>query len=368
MSGNDGGSRTPTRNDTDWFTDAAQLTPPADVVKPAVLDPDTLPPTVDSIDGHAEAHDTGAAPLTGKDEWNADQVRKALAGDEAGLNAFQRLAQSGRLAADPELLPNLAALATNPRDPRFPLEGIDPQLILSQVVRAIDNPLRVKQGCGRGTCGAGTLQYMLTRKRPAELVRLVDGLTRHGSEVAMRSGAKLTLPPTAVERDDSGRVDVDRLFQSALMNRGTLMSWLFDYDNQKDEDTFAAAIQGSSQMPTSGVKNVWADLTGESLTAKTAYLGGGEELAKEVTAALTKGGMVPVLLTWSSSTSFHFLVAEKVERGSSGEITAVYLRNPMGQDAGAGGPPRTPRPEGGGRISMKLSDFAAHLVGAVLND
>jgi hypothetical protein len=350
-------SDSPSKNDTDWFTDADQLKPPSDFVRPEVSDPDRPPP--------AGASAGGAGQLTGETAALAAVVRSALGSDEAGVHAFDRLTKS-RLAASAPLFQNLASLATTGRDPRFALEGIDPWLILSQVVRALDNPLRVKQGSGRGTCGAGTLEYMLLRRHPAELVRLVDGLTRHGGEIDMRSGATLTLPSTAVPRDDSGRVDIYRLFQSSIMNRATAMSWIFDYDNENDEDTFLSAMQGDSRMPLSGFTRVWAELTGEELDAKSSMLFGREELANEVATALGKGGLVAVIMTWSSDTSFHFLCAEKSERGPGGEPSKVYMRNPRGDDAGTGRPTRTALPGGGGRISMAFPDFASVIAGAAV--
>ncbi len=364
---------------TGYFTDAADLT--SDVPAP-VADPDR-PRTEDSIDGPGATLPAAASTLLAGlavsapgpdaqfDAFQADRahllaaVRAALASDAPAAGAFDRLVQSSRIDAESALLPGIAALASRPRTPALMENGIAPELVLSQVVRHFDDPLRVTQGYGRGTCGAATLEYLLLRAHPAEFVRLVDGLTGLDGKVDLRSGGSLELLPTAVARDDSKRVDVDRLFQSALMAHATAMSWIFDYDNTKDDGSFWAEVAGNSRAPIEGLASLYARITGEPWKPVETEGSAATGVAEAVAAATARGTLIPVLTAFSGPGSLHWLTVEKVDPASAGRRT-VCLRNPWGSDDGSGPPERWPLPEGGGRIAMELGTFTGILRGAVM--
>jgi len=247
------------------------------------------------------------------------------------------------------------------------LSGIDPNLVLAQLVRHLDNPLRVTQGRGRGTCGAATMEYLLLRDEPAEVVRLVDGLTGTAQQATTRGGGTLPLPATAISRDDSGRVDLDRLFQSALMNHATSMSALFDYDNTKDHGDFWSAIQGNSLVPVSGFVSVYDALTGEPHRAEsTGSIDAGGVMT--LLSLATEHGERPAVLTaFGGPQALHWLALEKLDPAPTAEGKRwVYLRNPWGEDDGTGDPTRWPLPDGGGRIGIERDVFAGILRGAVL--
>jgi hypothetical protein len=171
------------------------------------------------------------------------------------------------------------------------------------------------------------------------------------------------MPRTAIPRDDTGRVDIDRLFQSTIMNHATIMSWLFDYDNPKDDETFWSAVKGSSQMPIWGFSKMYEDILGETRTSVSRASRPRDELADVVAAEVARGDRVPVILEFSS---YHWLNVEWVVRGSDGRPVAWVLRNPWGWDEGEGDPPRESMPEGGGRILMKAADFMNALFAAVV--
>jgi hypothetical protein len=141
------------------------------------------------------------------------------------------------------------------------------------------------------------------------------------------------------------------------------MSWLFDYDNAEDDETFWAAVKGSSQMPIWGFTNIYEDVLGETRTSVSRASRPRDEIADIVSAEVAKGDRVPVILEFSS---LHWLSVEWVERSSNGQPVAWVLRNPWGWDEGDGVPPRQPLPEGGGRVRMKAADFTNALVGAVV--
>ncbi|WP_437927341.1 peptidoglycan-binding domain-containing protein [Sorangium sp. So ce291] len=349
----------PSRTDQGYFPDASKL---PQVVPGAEPDPDSPPPAVDSVDDRPAT--TVSAALAADRSARLVEVRRALGGDARALAALDRLLAAGRLHTG-ALLPNLGAMAGVRRDPRLVLEGgIDPHLVLAQAIRHVDNPLRVKQGACHGTCGAGTMEYVLLRVDPAEFVRILDGITREAGEVTLRSGRVLRMPRNAILRDASGRVDIDRLFQSALMNHATAMSWIFDYDNPADNDSFWAALGGDSRVPLGNFTSLFQDILGGSYTSVSSLLRSGASVADDVAGAMGRGEKVPILLKWEGG--YHWVAAEKIERGADGKPTSVILRNPAGSDSCKGAPPRAPLPEGCGRFRMRYADLAANIHGATL--
>jgi peptidoglycan hydrolase-like protein with peptidoglycan-binding domain len=353
--------RTPPRaevpNDAAYFIDGNEL--PV-VGNAAADDPDFPPPAVDQIKPLVAA----GTPLAADRREMFSRIRDTLGEDAAANAAFSRILATGRFHSG-KLLPNLATLATTKRHPELMLEGgIDADLLVRQVVRHVDNPLRVQQGMGRGTCGAGVIEYLLLRHDLSEFVRLIDGITGFSGEAKLRSGRTITMPRTAIPRDKTGRVDIDRLFQSTIMNHATIMSWLFDYDNPADDESFWAAVKGSSQMPIWGFAQVYEDILGQTRSSISRVSQSPEELMDAVAVEAARGNRVPVILQFSS---LHWLNVEWVVRGADGRPASWVLRNPWGWDEADGDPPREPMPEGGGRVRMKTADFMNALFAAVVN-
>ena len=344
----------PSRTDEGFFEDAAGL--PNTNPEP-VADPDSPSPDKSTTKG---------APLSADRQGMVAALRRALGAldeDKSGIAALERLLAAGRLSAGP-LLPNLVAMANMPRNPALMLEaGIEPALLLAQTVRHVENPLRSQQGFGRGTCGAGVLQYLLLRVDPAEFVRLLDGITREAGQVQSRGGRKLILPHSAIARDNSERVDIDRMFQSTLMNHASSMSWIFDYDNPNDDDTFWAAVRGNSQVTVWGFASLYQDLLGVSFASATIMSRSRSELCELAVSRALKGEKVPVIIKFNE---YHWLSVEWVERGRDGKPVALVLRNPWGQDDAKGPPRRTALPEGGGRVRITYEDFEANVFGVVV--
>jgi hypothetical protein len=374
-------STEPGRTDVGYFTDADQL----DAGAPAPAPEPDAPPPADTVDAPSAATTEDPATLFASANMVVDlpcqgaqaeaihaerarlvaELGAALAGNAAAKAAFDRLVASGGIDVQLDLLPRLADLARAPRAPALVLGGVEATGVLDQVVRHLDNPLRVSQGRGHGTCGAATMEYLLLRADPAELVRLVDGLTGLEQKASTRSGSSLALMPTSIPRDDSGRVDVDRIFQSALMNHATMMSWLFDYDNREDHNDFWSTIHGNSRVPLGGFCSLYKSVRGASYTGVPASDGAGEDLAHRIDAVTAGGERVAVLVSFTGPDALHWVAVEKIADGPENKRW-VYLRNPWGEDDGSGPPPRWPLPEGGGRVGMVYGDFAAILHGAVL--
>jgi len=346
----------PTSHDQAYFIDADQLVGPN---PSAVDDPDSPPPARDA----AAPLVARGTPLSGDRAAAFTEVRKKIEDNQPACAALDRLLAAGRFHKG-SLLPNLLEMARFPRNPELLVQaGIEPALLLMQAIRHVDNPLRVQQGRGHGTCGAGVMEYLILRRDPAEFVRLVDGITREASEARLKSGRALTMPRSAIARDNSGRVDVDRFFQSAIMNHASSMSWLFDYDNPNDNDSFWSAVQGDSQMPVWGFSNLYEAMMGESCSSATVLSRSGEELAELVFSRSAQGEKVPVIMRFST---LHWLSVEWLERGADAGVTAVALRNPWGFDEGGDQPRRVALPEGGGRVRMVKADFIGAVFGAVV--
>lgn len=342
--------------DAGYFVDADELPP---VGSAAANDPDFPPPEVDKIKPLVPP----GTPLPADRRDMFERVRAVLGDDYPANAAFARIHAAGRFHSG-ALLPNLASLATKKRHPELLLEGgINADLLVKQIVRHVDNPLRVQQGVGRGTCGAGVIEYLLLRRDASEFVRVVDGITGFTGEVKLRSGRAIKMPRTAIPRDDTGRVDLDRLFQSTIMNHATLMSWLFDYDNPKDNESFWASVRGDSQMPIWGLAQMYEDVIGEKRTGVSLVSRPADEMADVVAAEVARGDRVPVMLKFSS---FHWLNVESIVWATDRQPAFWVLRNPWGWDGGDGNPPREPMPEGGGRVRMKSADFTNALFAAVV--
>lgn len=348
--------RADTPKDSAYFTDAYAL---PSVGPEAVDDPDTPPPAVDKIKPLVPS----GTPFAADRQEMLERVREVIGDDDAANAALVRILGTGRFHSG-KLLPNLVTLGTKKRHPELVLQGgIDSDLILRQTIRHIDNPLRVQQGVGRGTCGAGVIEYLLLRRDAAEFVRLVEGITGFTGQATLRSGRALTLPRTAIPRDDSERVDIDRLFQSTIMNHATAMSWLFDYDNSKDDESFWSTVQGNSQMPLWGFSSMFEDIIGQKRSTIAVIGRTAESVAESILAEVDQGERVPVILRF---TSLHWLNIDGVVRGANGKVSSWILRNPWGFDDGSGNPPRQPMPEGGGRVKMTSADFLNALFGAVV--
>jgi hypothetical protein len=209
------------------------------------------------------------------------------------------------------------------------------------------------------------VEYLLLHAEPAELVRLVDGLTGIDQAASMRGGGTLKLAASAIARDDSGRVDLDRILQSALMSHATMMSWLFDYDNRGDHDDFRSEMRGDSRVPLGGLKNVYEKLRGVPYRAVSVSEGEAGDVMQAIAAETAGGERVPALVAFGAPDALHWLTVEKIADNPEGQ-RGVYLRNPWGHDDGDGAPQRWPLPEGGGRVAMLYADFIAILHGAVL--
>src|SRR5207237_724291 len=69
--------------------------------------------------------------------------------------------------------------------------------------------------------GPTTVQYLLATRQPAEYARLVAGVSGRDGTVTLQGGQALTRVPDSLAADASGRDDLNRLLQAAMIDQGS---------------------------------------------------------------------------------------------------------------------------------------------------
>ena len=265
-------------------------------------------------------------------------------------------------------------------------QGFQKLPYFDQVVQEAADPGLIAQGKQR-TCGATTVEYLLAKENPAEFVRLAAGLASPTGKVKMAGGKEADAIVTdSVKLDASGRSDVDRLLQSAFMDKGRLFSF-WHYNNPTDSGSFLPAID----IPFSDLHSGWSDFTydinglfptelpnilkqalGEKYDMK--MISFTNDWLQQIKASLAQGKMVPVLTDYTSSTSImsiprqitndlHYLAVVGIDEKNQ----TITLRNPWGAKEQAGPnddpdfgplPPRKLAPGAdAGTVTMSLAEF-----------
>lgn len=283
------------------------------------------------------------------------------------IDLFVKMLKNGTLTKkDSEgvtVLERLNKILTTERNPNLEKNGITAKHLLNQAIRTLADPTSINQGVNKGTCGAATMEYILAKNDPAEMLRIIEGLTSKSGSVTLRDGKKLTLPENSIPGDKSGRKDIDRMVQSAIMDKANLMG--ADYDNPSDDGGFIAVVGGNSAIPIGKFKDLYQSVTGRPMDDPSSYLWGEEDVAARIQSAVAKGEDVPVMMSFGGAFAYHWLTVQEVKYDASGKPESVVLRNPWGSNEdGKGDPPR--KNLGGGLIEMKWSDFVKNLDGAVI--
>jgi len=274
---------------------------------------------------------------------------------------------------------------------------------VEQLIRETADPGLISQR-SHNTCGATTVEYMLAKTNPSEFVRLASELASPRGKTRLAGGERLDIADThGLDMDQSGRTDVDRLMQSALMDAARIHFFGFGnhYDNRTDKGSVAPNVPGFSPTemdkvlgqvlkqnriamltpnhPQDGVVSFFGNLVHEGadllspLGALNSHLRNFldtyrshsmNEILDRVQHSLDKGGMVPVLTTFTSGQdvrskveSLHYLAIVGVDR----EKGTVTLRNPWGsgEDGGGQGNPARSLVPGAdaGTITMTVTEF-----------
>ncbi|MGE0487864.1 MAG: hypothetical protein AB7S38_01485 [Vulcanimicrobiota bacterium] len=161
------------------------------------------------------------------------QVALLGAGQAAALAALPPAAQVAflhvwpSLAGDPNFLPLLEQGKLGQSDGQATTiehlekmagqraRGLDGHKLMAETVAAIARPESVRQG-NRYTCGATNMEAELAAE-PASFARVVEGLTNAGGKAALDTGFPLERAAGSEREDGSGRTQLDRVVQGALM-------------------------------------------------------------------------------------------------------------------------------------------------------
>jgi hypothetical protein len=283
------------------------------------------------------------------------------------LLADGTLLKSRDLRNGGNLLLQLNRMATEPLAP-----GLNRTSLLSGMVTQAQDPGTISQG-SRGTCTVTTVEYMLATKSPAEYARVMTDLATGDGSVTLADGTQAHRVPDSTATDDSGRSDVSRLFEAAMMQVGT---GLLTYSDKTDKTgvgpyTFLPGGLGNRQV--TRVANAVLDGHYRSddavpLIGEIPYTSvGGKRLMRDLEAALAKGERVPVGLDWRGEGEWkpagHEVLALKVQDGR------VYFRNPWGAysapgtEEGGKDSPRRRIEADGGIESMTIDEMQRRIKG-----
>lgn len=214
------------------------------------------------------------------------------------------------------LLSNLHQLLNQPMAP-----GIDRDLIVAQTIAHVNDPGRSMSQGTKMTCSAATVSYQLARRRPAEYVRLVCGLTWTGGQVQLASGTMARRVSGSLFDDGSGRSAVERLVQSALMQVGGTPKGNTTYDALTD-----GFFDERKQLVQTGMFPAeFAKL--EEAVGEGRYTVIDKPSRETVLSAVVNGAEhVPVTMAWEGREE-HWVLARGVKDGR------VFFHNPHGHRA-----------------------------------
>lgn len=275
------------------------------------------------------------------------------------VNLFQYSVHPETLPRDRQghtLLDHLFCMAVTPRAGR-----LSQRAWLSQALSILAEPETIHQGAYKVTCGAAVAEYLLARQYPAELARLISGLTSAGMSATMASGATIHGSYESYAPDNSGRLDVDRIVQSALMDEALLA---FDYDNTADRGLIdRRQYWGETGTYTSRIANLLYHLTGQPYQYQLTQPPASRKLLNfRVLPRVQKGHLVLVSVAWSGYG--HMLVVTGQETDSQGTLW-FHLKNPWGPFDRLWVGPKRERLDDRGNCRMTVDELARILRGVV---
>lgn len=172
------------------------------------------------VKANEKLEDAALDKLSAKQRAEYETVKKVCekANDPVAQLSLQKLLLEGSLPGEKDLkgsgnvLDNLSKLATS----TTLAKGIDRAQLLTDVVQELATPSAISQG-GIGSCAPTTIAVQLAMTKPAEYVRLINGIADQKARVEMASGMVLAREKGTRTDDGTGRATSQRLLGSALM-------------------------------------------------------------------------------------------------------------------------------------------------------
>lgn len=217
-------------------------------------------------------------------------------------------------------------------------DGVQDKQLAKDTLKVLNDRKEIYQG-PHGTCGAASLENVMMRKDPAEMVRIVTNLAAKG-RVTTRGGHVLRAgtgslnwhrnSTTTAGRKDN-RSDFDIIFQSAAMRSVALvggdmdaMGRIADYNVNKDTGGSSAVKTGDSASDPLHLSSLAEDITGQDYDADLRLKWSFSNLATAANAGkepialfspdgvkLTFDGLKPNL----EGLELHYVTVTKVENG-----------------------------------------------------
>lgn len=254
--------------------------------------------------------------------------------------ALQTLERDGRL--NQALLQALNELEQTPLTPELSAER---QNLIQSVLQDIAFPESIMQG-NKNTCVSTVAEMKLALEDPVKYVRILTALVSPAGKAPCelvppaQSQDSLSLEPTALAPDQSGRSLSQRLFQAALSEyaNGSL-----DYDNRSD---LSQDLQGHTQNGLYGPQNLQlmnALFAGQYQEFSLKQGFSTADLAQRIEHAVQAGVPISTGMRWG--TGGHQVLVMGMDAHQ------VHLLNPQSMGQG---------------FSLSRQDFEAHLLSAAL--
>jgi hypothetical protein len=226
-------------------------------------------------------------------------------------------------------------------DPSTPLApGIDRGELVKEAARDLENPAHIRQG-GKETCAATAAQISLALRRAEQYLRILAALASPEGDASMivPGPPPLTRPEDApLERPTGdGRSITTRIMNPSFNDfaNGALV-YRNDADRSYDVDAATGAILKDTErlgiMPAESVKlDNLIVRTRSRLMVEDGDNITGDDIYRQVKAALGRGQVVPVGLKWKTRSAGHRVIVTRVGRDPQDGKMYAYFINPWGR-------------------------------------
>lgn len=295
----------------------------------------------------AQNYSRGQAFVDGGPSQNVDQRLIRMLRD----GTVDRVDDAGATVVD-----NLSRL-----DNQNMASGLTNREIMNEVMETVNRPGVIHQDT-KGSCTVTTIEYLHAKKDPSHFIKTVADLTGESGETTLKNGERVLRNPTGLKADGTTRSNIDRIYQSTMMDYGGGGH----YDNLVDGHIRLDGSNGGSGLWSNGYNRVEEGVLGGTWRNRSFDLSDGpaarEAFERNLAEVTARGDQVPISMKFAADPkdmhSNHMLSVHKMDD------EFVYLRNPWGKGdkGGSGGPPRQML-DNEGNFRMKKSDFYDRLNG-----